>query len=76
MARLKTLTLVIEKGESGYLIGEILELPGCHTQARTKAGLLKRIREAIELYYECESEVSARPIIGIEKISMPKASTF
>lgn len=28
-------TIVIEKGEDGYLISEVIELPGCHIQAKT-----------------------------------------
>ncbi len=28
--------------------------PGCHTQAKTIDELIKRIKEAIELYLECE----------------------
>jgi len=27
--------ITIEKGEDGYLISEVIELPGCHTQAKT-----------------------------------------
>ena len=42
--------LVIEKGEDGYLISEVIELPGCHTQAKTMDDLIKRTKEAISLY--------------------------
>ncbi|MEK6942023.1 MAG: hypothetical protein AABW85_04160 [archaeon] len=27
--------VVVEKGEDCYLISEVMELPGCHTQAKT-----------------------------------------
>lgn len=43
-------TVVIEKGEDGYYIGEVLELPGCHTQAKTLPQLDSRLKEAIALY--------------------------
>ncbi len=26
-------TVIIEEGEDGYYISEVVELPGCHTQA-------------------------------------------
>ena len=42
--------VIIEKGEDGYLISEVVELPGCHTQAKTYDELLERTKEAIQLY--------------------------
>ena len=42
-------TIIIEKGEDGYLISEIVELPGCHAQAKTLDELMKRTKEAIAL---------------------------
>ncbi len=46
----KKYTVIIEKGEDGYLISEVVELPGCHTQAKTMDELLKRTKEAIFVY--------------------------
>ncbi len=43
-------TILVEQGEDGYLISEVVELPGCHTQAKTYDELLKRTKEAISLY--------------------------
>ena len=45
-------TILIEKDEDGYYVGEVIELPGCFTQARSVEELMKRIREAIALYLE------------------------
>jgi len=45
-------TLIIEKGEDGYLISDVLELPGCHTQAKTYDELMERTKEVISLYIE------------------------
>ena len=42
--------VVVEQGEDGYLISDVVELPGCHTQAKTYDELLKRTKEAIQLY--------------------------
>jgi len=44
--------VIVEQGEDGYLISEVVELPGCHTQAKTYDELIKRTKEAIELYLE------------------------
>jgi predicted RNase H-like HicB family nuclease len=46
--------VIIEKGEDGYFVANVVELPGCHTQARTMKELYKRIREVVELYLESE----------------------
>ncbi len=42
--------VIIEQGEDGYLISEVVGLPGCHTQAKNYDELLKRTKEAIKLY--------------------------
>ncbi len=68
--------IVIEKGEDGYLISEVLEIPGCHTQAKTMDELLKRTKEAIELCVEVEKSETTVEIkfpvrfIGIQKIDV------
>ena len=44
-------TVVIERDpESGWLVGSVAELPGCHTQAATMAELEPNIDEAVETY--------------------------
>jgi len=53
--------VVIEKGEDDYYVASVVELPGCHTQARTIKQLDSRIRAAVELYQE--SEKNQRPAI-------------
>jgi len=54
-------TIIVEKGQDGYLIGEALELPGCHTQAKTLDKLMSRMKEAIELYLEETSRIESGP---------------
>lgn len=55
-------TVIVEQGEDGYLISEVLELPGCHTQARNYDELMERTKEAISLYLEVKGtpEASAK----------------
>ncbi len=48
----QTFTIVVEQGQDGYLISEVVELPGCHTQAKTYDELIERTKEAISLYLE------------------------
>ena len=61
--------IIIEKGEDGYLISEVVELPGCHTQAKTMDELIERTREAISLYLGEEKEVR-KSFLGIQKIQV------
>mgnify|MGYP001617401322 CR=1 FL=1 len=44
----KKYTILIEKDEEGWLVADVVELPGCHTQAKTMDQLLERTKEAIE----------------------------
>jgi len=63
--------VVIEKGEDEYFISEVVELPGCHTQAKTIDELMKRTKEAIELYLEEGDEIKINTkFIGIQKIEV------
>ncbi len=48
----QTFNVIVEQGEDGYLISEVVGLPGCHTQAKTYDELLKRTKEAIQLYLD------------------------
>ena len=66
--------VLIEEGEDGYLVANVPELPGCHTQGETKEELLANIKEAIELYLEAQderhpSEFSPK-IVSVEKIKV------
>jgi len=66
-------TVLIEKGQHGYLLASVAELPGCHTQAKTKEELMKRVKEAIALYLESLKELKQTAfleVIGIEKVEV------
>ena len=62
--------IIIEKGEDGYLISEVVELPGCHTQAKNMNELLERTREAISLYLDNEDVDILSNFIGVQKIEV------
>ena len=65
--------VVIEKGESGYLISDVVELPGCHTQAKTMDKLLDRTKEAIQAYLETDQEGSieiSEEFVGVQQIEV------
>ena len=69
---MKEFNIIIEQGEDGYLISEVVGLPGCHTQAKTMDELIKRTKEAISLYLKSQSgydEVIDK-FIGLQKIAV------
>ncbi len=69
---MREFTVIIEEGEDGYLISEVVELPGCHTQAKTLDELMKRTKEAISLYLKCQEEPVkvTEKFLGIQKVAV------
>jgi predicted RNase H-like HicB family nuclease len=59
-------TVIIEQGEDNYMISEVVELPGCHSQAKTYDELIERTKEAISLYLE----VKGKPEIKSKFLSL------
>ncbi len=62
--------LILEKGEDGYLIAEVAEIPGCRTQAKTMDELILRVKEAIELCLEVEPITKKSNFIGVQKLEV------
>ena len=47
----RTFTVIVERDpESGWLVGEVVELPGCYSQALDLFTLEDNIKEAITAY--------------------------
>jgi len=69
---MREFTVVIEQDEDGIYVASVPELEGCHTQAETLDELNRRIKEAIELYLEVESEKTGEKLdfIGIQKVKV------
>ncbi len=62
--------VIIERGEDGFYISEVVELPGCHTQGKTLDELMERTREAIELCLEEERKDTKIDFVGLQKIEI------
>lgn len=64
-------TVIVEKGEDGYLISDVLELPGCHSQAKTYDELMARTKEAISLYLEVKGMPEERStFLSLQQIEL------
>ena len=68
---MENFNVIIEKGEDGFYISEVVELPGCHTQGRTIDELMERTKEAIMLCLEEQRDRDIKTeFVGIQKIEV------
>ncbi len=71
----QTFTVVIERDiESGWLIGDVVELPGCHTEAPDLLSLEASIREAIQVYLQTVDLTQEEPLnefVGTMQVKIP-----
>lgn len=49
--------VIVEQDEEGWFVAAVPELPGCHTQGRTRDEALERVEEAIALSLDEAAEV-------------------
>ena len=56
--RVMKFKVLVEKDEDGYYVADVPELQGCHTQAKDKKELMKRVKEVIALCFEDASKLN------------------
>jgi len=69
----KKYTIVVEKDTDGWFVSEVVELPGCHTQAKSIDQLIERTREAIKAYLKTEEgkvDISSDEFVGVQQIEV------
>ena len=66
----KKYTLIVEKDEDGWLVSEVVELPGCHTQAKTMDKLVERTKEAIKAYLQSEPLQISQKFVKVHQIEV------
>ena len=63
--------MIIERDSEGYFVGSVPALRGCHTQARSQDELIERIKEAITVCLELESEEHEQlEFVGIQRVRL------
>ena len=67
---MKRFNIIIEQDEDGWFVSEVVELPGCHTQAKTLDELLARTKEAISLYLKCQKPEKNGRFFGMQQIEV------
>jgi len=69
--RNRTFNIIVVGGKDGYLISSVIELPGCHTQARNYDDLIARTKEAIELFLdEKRNYKPSNRFVSLQQISV------
>ena len=68
----RSFTAVVERDpESNWLVGEVVELPGCYTQAPDLPTLETNLQEAIQVYLKtAEPEEPLSDFIGTWRVEM------
>jgi len=61
--------VIVEKDEDGYYVADVPELQGCHTQAKDKKELMKRVKEVIELCLEDNTPIIRK--VDIKEVEVP-----
>jgi predicted RNase H-like HicB family nuclease len=69
----KAYTVIVERDpESGWLVGEVVELPGCYSQASDLPTLESNVREAIQGYLKTTASDEPGPdFVGTWRIEIP-----
>ncbi len=58
------LNMIIEKGDSGWLVGQLEEIPAVMSQGKTMAELRENIFDALNLYLEVQREETIKKFIN------------
>jgi predicted RNase H-like HicB family nuclease len=69
----RSFTIVVERDpESQWLVGEVVELPGCYSQAPDLPTLEANMREAIEVYLKStEFDGPLVDFVGTWRVEVP-----
>ena len=67
----KEFNVIIERDADGYFVASVPSLPGCHTQATSLDELMVRIKEAIILCLEVQSQSTDNlEFIGLQRVAV------
>ncbi len=60
--------VLVERDEDGYYVATVPSLLGCHTQTKCLDDLIKRAKEAIEVYLEVEKVIAPVEFVGVQVV--------
>ncbi len=67
--RVMKFKVLVEKDEGGYYVADVPELQGCHTQAKDKKELMRRVKEVIELCLEDDKPIIRK--VDLKEVEVP-----
>jgi len=63
--------VVVERDSRGCYMASVPSLPGCQTHAQSMDELMRRIKEAIELYIEVRGESGdSLDFVGVQRVRL------
>lgn len=67
----RSFDVLVERGLDGWVIASVPGIPGCHTQGKTKAQALERIKEAIQLCVaDGQVPEPTAVVLGLERVTV------
>lgn len=61
--------VVIERDHEGWFVATVPGLAGCHTQARSLDELMQRVKEAITVCLEVQSDTTpSLEFVGVQRV--------
>ena len=67
----KKYNVIIERDSDGWLVSEVIGLPGCHTQAKSMDQLIERTKEAIKAYIDSDKDFEINEtFLGVQHIEV------
>jgi predicted RNase H-like HicB family nuclease len=63
--------VLVQRDREGYYVATVPALKGCHTQARSLDQLMSRVKEAIELCLEVQTESAEKlDFVGMQRVTV------
>jgi len=64
-------TVLIEQDEDGIYVAKVPDIPGCHTQGKTVEQAMERIKEAMQVCLEADTEeIIPMKFIGVQQLGV------
>lgn len=62
--------VIIERDEDGWLVGSVVQLPGCFTQARSLDELVANMKEAIQAHLGDSAPAHVNQFLGVQRVEV------
>lgn len=67
---MRAFDVLIEKDEAGWLVGSVIQLPGCLTQAKSLDELMVKAREAIAAHLGDGEPPHSNQFLGVQRVEV------